>query len=380
THTLAVIKGEEKYDVIRNGLAPVIKEINEMVRKPSIIIQGVSYSLKFILGGDYKFLLLLLGMNAAHSNYSCIYCTIKKDKRFDTTVPTEEYETKQARSLASIKSCAKSKAMGVLREPLFEIELEQVVIDELHLLLRISDVLIRNLLGIGQALDLKDITTKNSTRHVDMICNLIQSCGITFHVWKSKTKKDELDWTSLRGSDRKKLLNELPAKLVNVFPNELGRQLMKHWLDFKVIYEMIGISNPTDDETLTVQSKALQWIQDFLKFPYDGYSKSNVTPYMHVMGYHIPHLMKCHAGIKRFSGQGVEKNNDCARKHFFSSNHQDAARDILLTDSRVEELQHGKRAKRKYEKKDTSYWELGIREKRRKIEFEPEPDLKPDTC
>lgn len=73
---------------------------------------------------------------------------------------------------------------------------------------------------------------------------------------------------------------------------------------------------------------------------------------------------------------GVEKNNDCARKHFFSSNHQDAARDILLTDSRVEELQHGKRAKRKYEKKDTSYWELGVREKRRKLELEPQPD----TC
>uniref|UniRef100_A0A1X7TMM4 Uncharacterized protein n=1 Tax=Amphimedon queenslandica TaxID=400682 RepID=A0A1X7TMM4_AMPQE len=281
-------------------------------------------------------------------------------------------------SLASIKSCAKSKSMGILREPLFEIELEQVVIDELHLLLRISHVLIRNLLGIGQVLDLKDMTTKNSTRYVDIICNLIRSCGIMFHVWKSKTKKDELDWTSLRGSDRKKLLNKLPAKLVNVFPNELVWQLMKQWLDFKVIYEMIGISNPIGDEIHTVHSKALQWIQDFLKFPYDGYGKSNVTQYMHVMGYHIPHLMKCHAGIKRFSSQGDEKNNDCARKHFFSSNHQDPAREISLTDGRVEELQHGKRAKRKYEKKDT-YWDLGIREKRRKIKFEPEQDLEPDT-
>uniref|UniRef100_A0A1X7VHC9 Uncharacterized protein n=1 Tax=Amphimedon queenslandica TaxID=400682 RepID=A0A1X7VHC9_AMPQE len=70
--------------------------------------------------------------------------------------------------------------------------------------------------------------------------------------------------------------------------------------------------------------------------------------------------MKCHAGMKQFSGQRVEKNNDCTRKHFFSSNQQDAARDILLTDCRVKELQHGKREKRKYEKKDMSYWELGI--------------------
>uniref|UniRef100_A0A1X7V9Q9 Uncharacterized protein n=1 Tax=Amphimedon queenslandica TaxID=400682 RepID=A0A1X7V9Q9_AMPQE len=162
-----------------------------------------------------------------------------------------------------------SQAIGVLREPLFQIELEQ-----------------------------------------------------------SKTK-DKLDWTSLRGSDRKMLLNELPPKLVH---------------DFKVIHEMIGISNPTDDQIHAVQS---EWIQDFLKFPYDGYSKSNVTPYMHVMGYHIPHLIKCHAGVKRFSGQGVEKNYHCTRKQSLTSNHQDAASDILLTDSRVEELQHGTRAKRK---------------------------------
>lgn len=58
----------------------------------------------------------------------------------------------------------------------------------------------------------------------------MSSTNFILQVWKSKTKKDELDWTSLRGSDRKKLLNELPPKLVHVFPNELGRQLMKHWL------------------------------------------------------------------------------------------------------------------------------------------------------
>jgi len=35
-----------------------------------------------------------------------------------------------------------------------------------------------------------------------------------------------------------------------------------------------------------------------------GYQKERVTPYMHIMAYHIPRLMMLHKGIKKFSGQG----------------------------------------------------------------------------
>ena len=36
----------------------------------------------------------------------------------------------------------------------------------------------------------------------------------------------------------------------------------------------------------------------------EGYGKANVTPYKHAMVYHVPHFMKIHSGIKRFTGQG----------------------------------------------------------------------------
>ena len=35
-----------------------------------------------------------------------------------------------------------------------------------------------------------------------------------------KPKKDELEWTSLWGSDRKKLLERLPAKILEMFDDE----------------------------------------------------------------------------------------------------------------------------------------------------------------
>jgi hypothetical protein len=37
---------------------------------------GKTYYLKLFLGGDMQFLLTALGLNAANSKYSCIYCKI----------------------------------------------------------------------------------------------------------------------------------------------------------------------------------------------------------------------------------------------------------------------------------------------------------------
>uniref|UniRef100_A0A1X7VK49 Uncharacterized protein n=1 Tax=Amphimedon queenslandica TaxID=400682 RepID=A0A1X7VK49_AMPQE len=105
-----------------------------------------------------------------------------------------------------------------------------VVIDELHLMFRITDILIRNLIWIAKAHDSRDIAAKSSTKHIDLVAQSITSCGVTYRIWSSKCKRDELEWTSLRGSDRKKLLHKLPAKFTEIFNEELGRKLMKHWV------------------------------------------------------------------------------------------------------------------------------------------------------
>ena len=67
---------------------------------------------------------------------------------------------------------------------------------------------------------------------------------------------------------------------------------------------------------------------------------------------------------------GVEKNKDDAKRHYYSGNRHDAARDILLTEARIEQLAWDTptcvRRKRKYTKKNADYWEEGILEKRKK--------------
>ena len=99
----------------------------------------------------------------------------------------------------------------------------------------------------------------------------------------------------------------------------------------------------------------------FISHVFEGHHKSCVTPYMHVFAYHVPDQIREHGNIRQFSGQGVEKNNDDAKRHYYSGNRHDAARDILLTEARMEKLERDTptciRRKREYTKRNSEYWE-----------------------
>jgi hypothetical protein len=69
------------------------------------------------------------------------------------------------------------------------------------------------------------------------------------------------------------------------------------------------------------------------------------------------------------SRQGVEKNNDDAKKIYFQkSNRWDGARarDVLLVENRQQLLSHCEREKRQYHKRNAAYWENDIIETRKK--------------
>ena len=70
---------------------------------------------------------------------------------------------------------------------------------------------------------------------------------------------------------------------------------------------------------------------------------------------------------KQFTGQGVEKNNDDAKRILFQkSNKWDAARDVLQLEGRQQVLHHCEREMRKYEKQNNDYWNCGIVDSRKK--------------
>ena len=61
------------------------------------------------------------------------------------------------------------------------------------------------------------------------IINALNVTHLTCIIWTPKEKSDGYEWTSLRGSDRKKLLTKLPPSILQIIPGENGENIRKLW-------------------------------------------------------------------------------------------------------------------------------------------------------
>ena len=378
-HTIAVVKGSESYSTLKESFGTVFSDINETIKQGHITVDDSKYNVEFFLGGDYKFLLLMMGMKGATSIYACLWCKIAKDLRWKMDFVLDHYNTPPLlRTLEEMTKMSHKKGTqekySCEHEPLLKVELDHVVLDELHLLLRIMDVLINNLVKEAVEWDKKENFNRRKAdqkdSHIKKIQSTIRSCGISFDIWE-KTNADgkgsgQYDFTSLLGTDKKKLLSELPQKLDACTHRDTCQTLMQIWRDFQELYNIVTNKNPCPDTIDQYFTKAKSWINLFtsLRDKRLGYRRADVTPYMHSLVYHIPMFLKTFKSVKLFTGQGVEKNNDVARNVVLhKSNKRNAAADVLKLEFRQWELRDQERTKRSYCKKNMTYWDTEIREK-----------------
>lgn len=162
---------------------------------------------------------LVMGINKANSIYACVWCTVSKEKRYytdnntyctsaqevhaqgiywivwlhrwDTSVPEAQYNTPppegMMRTLASLQLNSTyskpGKHLGSKNPLLLQLEPSQYMIDELHLLLRVSNVLMRNMVHLANQLDHeRKIQQGMRGTHIQRLEKLVQSCGVHFHI------------------------------------------------------------------------------------------------------------------------------------------------------------------------------------------------------
>lgn len=72
-----------------------------------------------------------------------------------------------------------------------------------------------------------------SPLHLDALVKAINSCGVCFNVWEKKNADGKgsatYDFTSLMGSDKKLLLQHLPAKLEGIIKPQTSETVIKLW-------------------------------------------------------------------------------------------------------------------------------------------------------
>lgn len=147
--------------------------------------------------------------------------------------------------LEDVKKCAKTGEFCCVNSPLLNIPLDHIILDELHLLLRFTDVLLSNPIEDAMELDDKDDFFKKKGEpkgtHLRKLTQLINSCGVTFSVWGKKDGDGKgmgkIDWTSLMGDEKKKLLRTLATKLGesnDVIHADSKDTVVKLWLVRKI--------------------------------------------------------------------------------------------------------------------------------------------------
>ena len=104
-----------------------------------------------------------------------------------------------------------------------------------------------------------------------------------------------------------------------------------------------------------------------------GHEKRRVTPYMHMMVYHMHVWMLKYRSVKKFTGQAVEKKNDDVRKfHVNKSSHHDSSLEAMQACKRVSYLSNCEREKRRYSCPDPE--ERKPRKSRKTVGVEVRPD------
>lgn len=190
-------------------------------------------------------MLMVLGLNAANAHYSCLWCEIHQQDRWDTSIDAGKYNGDNLRNLSTMKHQAsmrpsrRSKVTvdskkGCINPPLLEIEPANCVVDELHLFLRITDVLLVSFFSKMVALDHAYRVHQTGTDgNVSAATGHINKLGVSFNVWMKKEggkETSKLEMTTLNRNERLRVLRGLPSSFDKLLPSEVSCRLAKLWL------------------------------------------------------------------------------------------------------------------------------------------------------
>jgi hypothetical protein len=175
----------ENHAYLEDALKTVLKEI-EMIE--SIEIEGQEHKVVKYLSGDLKFLALFMGVMSANSNYPCVWCKCSKRDFKDLTRDFSIIEKqKNARFLEEAYELSKNQLFGYKTIPMAKcFPFHFVIIDILHLFLRISDTLIALL---KQDFELNNDFTNdiNKTKSLKRFCDFLQQeCNVSKPYYISK--------------------------------------------------------------------------------------------------------------------------------------------------------------------------------------------------
>ena len=354
-HCIAIFKESESYDSLKLCLQDTIRDVKQLTR---ISVGEIEFEIMYFLGGDWKFLAMITGIDSATATHACIWCKCPAIERHDSSQKWSISDTSfGAQTIEENMTIAtsRSKKYNVSHPPPFPfIPLTRVVVDNLHMFLRVADTLIDLLILELRRLDKIDKATKvksmDQLKYVKKYEETVKMLGVTgFLFWIGKELK-HLKWRTLTGPEKLTVFSKI--NIAETFPeipqSSDVRTLWKQLLDINTLLS-IRPEEITSEKVADFRSKSTAFVQIFTQI----YPAKHVTPYMHCMMQHVEEFMSTSSALLPFTQQGLEKYNDTMTKDYFrSSSHkgQECLTQILQKQNRIEHVEHiGSRQKKRYE-------------------------------
>ncbi|PKC66181.1 hypothetical protein RhiirA1_535818 [Rhizophagus irregularis] len=215
---------KEKYETLAK-VGHLFKFQLSDLQENGIFVDGVHWPIELFFSGDWKFMYNIMGLNAPNSKYFCLYCDCDSSARWDINLKWKINKNTQSKK--------KPELFPAIRQ-------ENYIPDELHLLLRISDVSMECLFN--------DLFKKKDFERLikSQIEQAMKSINVHFEFFKSKFHSGKWDWTSLMGPDKKKVLQHFPV--TNFISGKRGEDIQELWRNFYDLYMIIRRPSLTDSE------------------------------------------------------------------------------------------------------------------------------------
>lgn len=182
-NTVAIVKCDENYDNLRDTCKPLFQQLSELDKNKTINVGDQDYEIEIFVGGDMKFLQILLGLGGSTGDFACPWCKVHKNDRHDLTKHWNFYHSSDLfRSYEEICFLAgqTKNTFGVKHKPLLKVNIDHFILDELHLMLRITDILLRNvILDCKDKDDLDKKESKLNGKNLEHFVKLVD-CGVSF--------------------------------------------------------------------------------------------------------------------------------------------------------------------------------------------------------
>ncbi|RHZ63516.1 hypothetical protein Glove_329g9 [Diversispora epigaea] len=175
------------------------------------------WKIELFFSSDWKFTYITMDINAPNSKYFYLYCNCQSNLRWDMD---RTYENKG-------NDACENRKLAIFPA----INQENYISDELHLFLRIVDVLMECF--FNDLFKKKEFEKKIKIE----IEQEMQKIKVHFEFFKSNSTGGKWNWTSLMGPDKKKVVEHFPiSKFISGF---CGIEIEKLWRDFFNLYQIL---------------------------------------------------------------------------------------------------------------------------------------------